>query len=214
MKCTDACILPYPQGDSSLLRMLEEARELRFDSCVVITEGPLPENAVLPVLRGRILSEDSARGVASRIRKVPAGTDLVMVEARDAAFNRAVLSLRGLHILRGIHHTPSRSFDPVSARLAARRQVAVDLDLSPLIYERKGGRQRVLQRYEDVLQLHRRIRFPLTLSSGARSILGQRSVREMVSLCSLFGMDGEEVREALAICGKILQRTGPVTVVL
>jgi ribonuclease P/MRP protein subunit RPP1 len=68
----------------------------------------------------------------------------------------------------------------------------------------------VLQRYEDVLQLHRRFRFPLTISSGARSILDQRSVREITSLCSLFRMGTEEVFRALATCGEILERKGPV----
>jgi ribonuclease P/MRP protein subunit RPP1 len=193
--------------------MLGEARELQFDSCVVITDKPLPRITPLPALRGQILSEDSVRGVVSRMRKVPPGGDLLMVEARDTAFNRGVLSLKGIHILRGIHRSPPQSFDPVGARLAARHRVAVDLDLSPLIFERKGERQRVLQRYEDVLQLHRRIRFPLTISSGALSILGQRSVREVVSLCALFGMEAKEVQEALATCGVLRERTGPVEVV-
>jgi ribonuclease P/MRP protein subunit RPP1 len=213
MKCTDACIFPYPRGDSSFRRMLAEAQELQFDSCVVISDDPLPETGVLQALRGWIIREDSVRGVMSQTRKIPPGIDLVIVEARDVSFNRGVLSLRGIHILRGIHLSPPRSFDPVSARLAARHRVAVDLDLSPLLYERKGGRQRVLQRYEDVLLLHRRIRFPLTISSGARSILGQRSVREIVSLCSLFGMEPAEVAEALATCGRMRERTGPVEVV-
>jgi ribonuclease P/MRP protein subunit RPP1 len=213
MKCTDGCIFPYPRGDSSLARMLGEARELQFDSCVVISDVPLPPVTLLPALRGWIISEDSVRGVVNRTRKVPAGTDVVMVEARDAAFNRGVLSLRGIHSLCGIHRSPPRSFDPVSARLAARHRVAVNLDLSPLLYERKGGRQRVLQRYEDVLQLHRRIRFSLTISTGARSILGQRSVREIISLCALFGMEAEEVHEALATWGTMQERSGPVRVV-
>lgn len=213
MKCTDGCIFPYPKGDSSLFRMLGEARELQFDSCVAVTDAPLPADLPLPALRGAILSEDSVRAVMNRMRKVPADVDLRMVEARDAAFNRGVLSLKGVQVLRGIHRAPPRSFDPVSARLAARHGVAVDLDLAPLIFERRGGRQRALQRYEDVLQLARRIRFPLTLSSGARSILGQRSVRETIGLCSLFGMDPEEVREALATFGTLQERTGPVRVV-
>ncbi|MDD1678054.1 MAG: ribonuclease P [Methanomicrobiales archaeon] len=213
MKRTDACIFPYPRGDSSLRRMLEEAQELRFDACVAVYDEPLPEGIALPALRGVIVSEDSIKAVVNRLRKVPAGTDLVMIEARDTAFNRGVLSLRGIHILRGIHRSPPRSFDQVSGRLAARNGIAIDLDLSPILSERKGGRQRALQRYEDVLQLQRRIHFPLTISSGARSILGQRSVREITSLCALFGMEKEEVALALAVCGEMQERTGPVTVV-
>lgn len=190
--------------------MLWEAQELQFDSCVVITGIPLPTTTILPAIRGWIIDENAVQGVVSQMRKVPVGTDLVMVEARDTAFNRAVLSLRGIHILRGIHRSPPRSFDPVSASLASRSMVAVDLDLSPLLFEQKGGRQRVLQRYEDILQLHRRLLFPLTISTGARSILGQRSVREIISLCALFGMEVSEVTRALATCGRICERIPPV----
>jgi ribonuclease P/MRP protein subunit RPP1 len=214
MKRTDACIFPYPRGDSSLRRMLGEARELKFDSCVAVWDGPLPPDAVLPVLRGWIIGEETVRAVVNRVRKIPEGTEVVMVEARDGAFNRGVFSLRGIQVLRGIHRSPFRSFDPVSARLAARHRVAVDLDLSPLLSERKGGRQRALQRYEDVLQLQRRIHFPLTISTGARSILGQRSVREIFSLCSLFGMETEEVEEALATFGEMRERRGSVEVLV
>ncbi|MDD1675904.1 MAG: ribonuclease P, partial [Methanomicrobiales archaeon] len=109
MKITDSCIHPYPKGDSSLRRMLGEASELGYDSAVVVHEGPIPDMTVLPVLRGWIIGEESVRAVVNRIRKIPPGTDIVMVEARDTAFNRGVLSLRGVHVLRGIHHSPSRA---------------------------------------------------------------------------------------------------------
>jgi ribonuclease P/MRP protein subunit RPP1 len=189
--------------------MVREARELGFDSCVAVCQGNIPEPGDFRVLHGWIVSEQSVKAAMNRMRKAPAG-DLVMVDAGDAAFNRGILSTRGIHILRGIHRSPPRSLDHVSARLAARREVAIDIELYPLLHERKGGRQKVLQRYEDVLQLHRRFRFPLTISSGARSILDQRSVREITSLCSLFRMGTEEVFRALATCGEILERKGPV----
>ena len=39
MKATDASVCPYPAGDSTLARMALEARDLGFDSIVVIGEG-------------------------------------------------------------------------------------------------------------------------------------------------------------------------------
>jgi len=192
--------------------MLKEACELGFDSCVVVHDGPLPV-AEISALRGRLISEDSVKAVFARTRNVPSGIDLVMIEARDAAFNRGVLSLRGKAILRGISRAPPKSFDHVCARLAAQHQIAIDLDLYPLLHERGGPRQGVFRRYEDLIQLYRRFKFPLTISSDARSILDQRSVREISSLCSLFGMHAWEVAQALATPGEIAERKGPVEVI-
>ncbi|MDD1673123.1 MAG: ribonuclease P [Methanomicrobiales archaeon] len=192
--------------------MLKEACELGFDSCIVIHDGPLPA-AEITALRGWIISEDSVKAVLARMRNVPSGIDLVMVEARDAAFNRGALSLRGIDILRGISRAPPKSFDHVCARLGAQHQIAIDLNLYPLLHERGGARQEVIRRYEDLIQLCRRFKFPLTISSDAGSILDQRSVREISSLCSLFGMHAWEVTQALATPGEITNRKGPVEVV-
>jgi len=91
--------------------------------------------------------------------------------------------------------------------------VAVDISMVPLIQYRGTKRQRALQRYEDILLLHRRYGFPLTISSGACSILEQRSVREIRGLCALFGMTGVEVSEALASVGRLIEPEQPVRVV-
>ena len=65
----------------------------------------------------------------------------------------------------------------------------------------------------DILTLQRRYGFPLTISSGARSILEQRSVRETRGLCALFGMTGAEVSEALSSIGRLVEPARPVRVV-
>lgn len=212
MTLSDACIHPYPDGDSTLRRMALEAKELGFGSCVALTTQPIP---VLPlkIIRGILLREETAKRVSTALRRVPAESGVVMVEAGESGFNRAVLSLRGIHVLKGIARTPQTSLDHVAARTAADHNIAVDIDLYPLVHERGMVRQKVLQRYEDLLVLHRRFRFPLTISSGARSILDQRSVRDMVLLCSLFRMSADEVRRALSSVEEITGRHGPVQVV-
>ncbi|MGA9206115.1 RNase P subunit p30 family protein, partial [Methanoregula sp.] len=93
-------------------------------------------------------------------------------------------------------------FDHVVARIAAENITAIDIDLSPLISGRGHPRQKAIHRYLDLMVLHRRFEFPLTISSSARSVLGLRAVREVAGLCSLFGMDETDVREALAGVGR------------
>lgn len=192
--------------------MVQEAKELGFDSCVALTTQPIP-TLPLNVIRGVIIGENSVKKVNSALRKVPDDVGFVMVGALDSGFNRGVLSLRGIHVLKGIATSPHASLDHVAARHAAHHRIGVDIDLYPVVHERGLARQKVLQRYEDLLVLHRRFRFPLVISSGAHSVLDQRSVREVVLICSLFGMSAEEVYRALASVEMITNRRGPVEVV-
>jgi ribonuclease P/MRP protein subunit RPP1 len=209
MPLIDGCIHPYPEGDSSLRRMALEARELGFDQ-VVATGG----SGEFPgVLRGTIITAPSVKEVISTLQGIPRGEGVVMVTSGDLAFNRAVIGLRGVRVLRGLHRSPKGAFNHVAAREAEAKGVAVELDLSPLVEIRGVQRQRVISRYRELLDLHRRYHFPFTLASNARSILAQRPVRDMVFLARLFGMEEGEVTGALSSLDSILSGRSPVQVV-
>ena len=209
MPLIDGCIHPYPAGDSSLRRMALEARELGFDQ-IVATGG---NGGVPGVLRGSIITAPSVREAASLLQSIPRGEGVVMVNAGDIAFNRGIIGLRGVRVLKGVHRSPKDAFNHVAAREAEARGVAVELDLSPLVEGRGIQRQRVISRYRDLLQLHRRYRFAFTLASNARSVLAQRSVREMVLLARLFGMEEDEAIASLSSLDSILSGRSPVRVV-
>ncbi|MDK2915878.1 MAG: ribonuclease protein subunit [Euryarchaeota archaeon] len=213
MKITDAGIHPYPAGDSSIARMALEAAGLGFDSVVVIGDAA-HRSPGIEVLRGAVISAASVKEVLKKVRD-PAvrRADVVYVDAGDISFNRAVVSIKEVNVVRCIHATRRNAFDHVAARTAAEQGVAVDISMAPIIHLRGAKRQKALQRYADVLSLQRRYGFPLTISSGARSILEQRSVRELRGLCALFGMAGAEVTEALSSIGRIVEPHRPVRVV-
>ncbi len=213
MKITDAGVHPYPAGDSTVARMALEAAELGFDSAVVIG-GAAHRPHGIEVLQGALVSAASVKEVLKRVRDPAARrADIVYVEAGEIAFNRAIVSIREVNVIRGIYATRRNAFDHVAARAAAEQGVAVNISMAPIIHLRGTKRQRALQRYADVLSLQRRYGFPLTISSDARSILGQRSVREIRGLCALFGMTGAEVTEALSSIGRIIEPHRPVEVV-
>jgi ribonuclease P/MRP protein subunit RPP1 len=193
--------------------MAFEARDLGFDSIVAVGDGVRPSTG-LEVLRGAVIGAASIKEVLRQVRD-PAvrRADVVSVNAREIAFNRAVVSIKEIQIVRGIHATQRNAFDHVAARTAAERGVAVDISLAPLVRLRGTRRQRAIQRYADILSLQRRYGFPLTISSDARSILEQRSVRDVRGLCALFGMTGAEVGEALASVGRLVTPDTPVRVV-
>lgn len=212
MRCTDACVYPLPLGDSSVRRMAQEAGELGFDSIVAVGARGCIFRGV-EVVGGTVIEGRDPGEVQAALRSLGGDPGIVMATAGDYALNRALLHMSRVRILRGIHSTPVNSFDHILSRMAAERQVAVDLDLSMLVTARDYARQRALQRYADLVRLQSRFGFPLTLSSGARSILQMKSTRDMVALCGLFGLDEDGVKWAFLGIAKILRPEKPVEVV-
>lgn len=202
MIATDGLVHPYPEGDSTVRRMALEAHELGFDS-IVTTKGSHGEIEGIQVISGVVISVPAVREVISLINQVKRENRLIFVDAGEDGFNRSVISLKGVNILRKLHKTSRHSFDHVTARIAAEKGVAIDLDLRPLIHLRGNIRQKVLQRYQDIVRLHRRYEFLVTISSNAHSILDQRSKRDVTLICALFGMEEREVDEALATIGRL-----------
>jgi ribonuclease P/MRP protein subunit RPP1 len=197
MKITDACVFPYPFGDSSVRRMALEARNLGFDRLVAIDTPPADYYGI-EICTGIIIKGTPIKDIISRIKKEGNPKAVVSVEAGDNGFNRAVINLKGVHCIRGIHSGEKTAFDHVAAKMAADNRVAIDLDMSVLISGRGNTRQRAMHRFRDVLTLEQRFEFPLTLSSYAHSVLDMRAVREITGLCSLLGMDIPDVEKAFS----------------
>ena len=176
-------------------RMALEAKALGFDR-LVAAGTPSAEFYGIEIHTGILIRDTAVRDLTTRIKRERNSEAVISVQAGDNGFNRSVISLKGVHILRGLHSTDKNAFDHVAAKMAADNRVAIDLDLFPLISGRGFTRQRIMHRYRDILVLERRFEFPLTISSHARSILDMRAVREIAGLCSLIGMDIPDVERA------------------
>jgi len=210
MKITDAAVFVHPSGDSSVRRIALEAKALGFDS-IVAMDAPSCEYEGIIVCSGRCIRERAMREVIAKVKQARNTDAVISVQAGDNGFNRAVLGLKGVHILRGIQSADKTAFDHVAAKMAADNRIAVDLDLSVLISARGIARQRAIHRYRDILVLEQHFEFPLTLSTHARSILDMRSAREITGLCSLLGMDTDDVARALGGIG-LLDTPAPAAV--
>jgi ribonuclease P/MRP protein subunit RPP1 len=212
MKTADACIYPYPAGDTSLRRLADELELRGFTGAIAVG---IPSGCTIGNVRflsGAEIAANSVKSCRDALRNAPK-TDIVMVHAGDAALNRAILGNIPLHILRGIYHTDKRSFDHVSARMAADRGVAVDIDLSRIITESGPRRQRALERYREIGRLSQKYGFMLTLSSGGRSLTGLRSTRAFSLLGEVAGLDTGQVCEALATPAALLSPHQSVEVI-
>lgn len=202
MKITDAAVFPYPCGDTSVKRLAIEAKTLGFDSLIAM-ETPAGSYGGVEIVSGINIQDASMRDVIARVKRVKDAGTVVSVSARDNGFNRAAISLNGVHMLRGIQAADKTAFDHVTAKIAADNNVAIDIDLSVLVAARGITRQRAIHRYRDVLILEQKFEFPVSLSSYARSYLDLRAVREITGLCSLIGMDMEDVKRALGSVARV-----------
>jgi len=212
MIATDATVFPSPLGNTSVRRMVMEARELGFDSIVAIGQ-PGREIDGFRVIGGTLIREPQIKAVINAARANTPGKGLLVVNAGNNSFNRAIIQIRGIHVIRHLHKTEKNSFDHIIARMSAENNIAIDIDLRPLVMTRGIWRQKTIQRYKDVIGLWERFEFPLTLSSNARSVVEMKSVREMVNLAALVGLGEPGSREALSTIKGILTPAGPVQVV-
>ncbi|GAA5262912.1 RNase P subunit p30 family protein [Methanocalculus sp. MC3] len=194
MTVTDAFIHPFPEGDSTLQRMAMTARECGFDTLIAVNHHPCEYHGVR-ILQGVIVTEGTMKAVTNAIRQKKRA--IIGVAAGDASFNRNLLKTPGLHLITDLHRSQRNAFDQVSAKLAAEKRIAVHLDISQIISCKGHSRQKVLARYAELLLLQRKFGFSFAIGSGAKSILGQRTVGEMILLTSLFGMTEEETVTAL-----------------
>jgi ribonuclease P/MRP protein subunit RPP1 len=177
--------------------MALEAKNLGFDRLVAIDTPPADYYGI-EICTGIIIKGIPFKDIISRIKKERSTESLVSVEAGDNSYNRTVISLKGVHSIRGIQSAEKNAFDHVAAKMAADNRVAIDLDLSVIVSGRGSTRQRAMHRYRDVLILEQRFEFPLTLSSYAHSVLDMRAVREITGLCSILGMDIPDVEKAFS----------------
>lgn len=212
MMITDSCVYPHPLGDSSVRRMALEAHELGFD-CLVAIDTPACEHYGVKVETGVVIGGVPVQEIPRQVKRLRETGAVVSVLAGDNGRNRTVLGMRGVDILCGIYRTDRHAFDHVTAKMAADNNVAIDISLAPVIHGRGVSRQKALDRYHDILLLHKRFEFPLVFSTHARSVLDMRPVREFSGLASLIGLDIKDVEQALSHPGEMRSLQSAVRVV-
>jgi ribonuclease P/MRP protein subunit RPP1 len=212
MIATDATVFPSPLGNTSIRRMVIETRELGFDSIVAIGQQGWERDGFSGI-GGTLIREPQVKAVINAARVNSPIKGLLVVNAGNNGFNRAIIQVKGVHVIRHLHKTEKNSFDHIIARMSAENHVAIDIDLRPLVMSRGIWRQKTIQRYKDIIGLCERFEFPITLSSNARSVVELKSVREMVGLASLLGIAEPDARKALSVISSLISPAGPVQVV-
>ena len=69
---------------------------------------------VLRYFAGILLRDSPLRDITGRIKRVRNNGVVVSVQAGDNGFNRSVINIKGVHILRGLHSADKSAFDHVA----------------------------------------------------------------------------------------------------
>jgi len=85
MKITDACVYPYPRGDSSVRRMALDAKALGFDR-LVAADTPSGEFYGIEIVTGTLIRDTPIRDIINHIKRERNNAAVVSVQAGDNGY--------------------------------------------------------------------------------------------------------------------------------
>lgn len=198
-----------PQGSSSPSRMALVARRLGFAGIIVMSING----------SGDLQGLDAAHRIGGI--SVISGVEVIPKDPRN--LKGRISSLRDRYPFLAVHATSEPVLhmaldDPrvdlvvnsgfrltvPEARSAKRNQVALAIDLQPMIRLRGVSRSRWLdlQRYN--VRVARKFNIRMMITASPRSHLDLRAPREMVAMAQILGLSREEALESLRLPGMIL----------
>jgi len=201
-----------PDGSDSPSRMALAAKKLGY-SGIVITNHTTTGRAFgidaarlvggIEVVIGFEIVATDQRSLHAKAASLRDRSDFLAVHGGDEKINRAACEDSNVDLLAHAHE--GRSGIGVAAAKAARdNQVAIGLDLGPIIRLRGSSRVRWMEAVRRDLDLIRKFDLNLMISTGAKSHLDLRSPRDLVALASLFGLERERAVEALTLPKSII----------
>ncbi|MGB3944937.1 MAG: RNase P subunit p30 family protein [Methanothrix sp.] len=212
MKYYECNLHTLPDGSDSPSRMAVAAKKLGYSGIIISNHSTAWEaygidaarlvGGIEVVCGVEILAADQ-RGLHARAASLRDRFDFLAVHGGDDKLNRAACEDPNVDML--AHPHGGRSGIGVAAAKAARdNQVAICLDLGPMIKLRGGARVRWMEMVRRDIDLIEKFGISLMISTGSRSHLDLRSPRELVALAALLGVERERAVEALALPGSIV----------
>ncbi len=201
-----------PDGSDSASRLALAAKRLGYSGIIITNhattgwpfgvDGAKLVGGIEVSFGVEIVAKDQ-RALHDKAASLRDGSDFIAVHGGDDKINRAACEDPNVDLL--AHPHEGRSGIGVAAAKAAREnQVAIALDLGPLIRLRGGSRVRWMEVVRRDLNLIEKFDLDLMISTGARSHLDLRSPRDLVALAALLGLERERAFEALALPKEIL----------
>lgn len=202
-----------PEGFDSPSRFALVAKRLGYDGIIICNHSG-QENLFRPeacrnvkeieVAFGIEVMASNPRSLSSRVSSARGRYPFLAVHGGTDDINRAACESADVDVL--LHPTESRrGLSAVAAKSAQRNQVAIGFDLGPMVRLRGTARSRWMETLGRDLALARKFKLGMMITTGAWSHLDMRGPREVMALAEMAGFESDEIRDGLALPGRILE---------
>ncbi len=147
---------------------------------------------------GIYISDSNPNEIRKIINRYRNKTDFISVFGGKNEVNRAVLENRQIDVLsRPYYRRNDCGINHVLAKEAVKNQVAIELSFRDVLTNFLSYRAKVLSHFRDIIQLQRKFKFPLIISSSSENIFDIRSPRDISSFFRQLGLNEDELTESL-----------------
>ncbi len=134
-----------------------------------------------------------------KVQKSRKKADVIIIRGGDLKVNRAACEDKRVDILSQPYRSRRDSgINHVLARKAAENSVAIEINLKTLLKTSLRYRYRVLSQFRHVIELQRKFKFPLIITTNAKSKYDLITPEDITALSKCFKMSFEESFDAIS----------------
>ncbi|WP_295722008.1 ribonuclease P protein component 3 [uncultured Methanobrevibacter sp.] len=120
--------------------------------------------------------------------------DFISVFGGKNEINRVVLENRHIDVLsRPYYRRNDCGINHVLSKEALKNQVAIELSFRDVLTNFLSYRSKVLSHFRDIIQLQRKFKFPLIISTSSEDVFDIRSPRDIASFFRQLGLSDDEL---------------------
>jgi RNase P/RNase MRP subunit p30 len=194
----------YPTGEATAHRLAARAAALGYDG-LIVDGGSLPEAAACELVDAAVLTGADVASMSGGLHQLRAAHTVLIVAGGDHARNRFAVDHPAVDVLVG-SVTEQMAVNHVIVRAARAHDVAIAVDLGPLLTTSGGALVRYLRRCRELIRLLEHEEAPYVVTTGARTHRRLRAPRDLDALASLVGADPGWARAGLQRWGQIVTR--------
>jgi len=125
--------------------------------------------------------------------------DILLVRGTNLNLNRKAVQTREVDILTHPEYNRKDSgLNHVMAKLAAKNQVAVEINFREILLSSKNTRSRIMRHIQNNVKLCKKYKTPIIISSGAVSHWQMKDPKVLISMGCLLGLKLNEAKDALS----------------
>ncbi|MGA9098066.1 MAG: RNase P subunit p30 family protein [Methanotrichaceae archaeon] len=204
-------IMALPEGSDSPSRLGLAAKHLGYDGIIICNSEPgnifRPDASEkikgISISFGARVVANTPRSMTSRVDGLRSKYPFIAVYGSSKEINRAACENPNVDVL--LHPGDGKHILEISsARAAKLNQVAIGIDLSPLIRLHGSSRSKWLNILRRSLDLIRKFDLDTMITAGCRSHLDLRAPRDLLALAEIAGFEPSEAERAMRLPAKIL----------